>query len=255
MRAFDDFLAADGDHPQRNWIKNEDDPPDCWLCLGTCRYAVEATSTKVQVGDKPAASGVEREKFLLGCQDLCDTIGVLARGKGILRGFYGISFDPSGAVGGGAFGELKKCVVKAALAYVGKHKSASSAPPRSVLFDRREICRIAKYGDARDEVAFLSMEFGYTGDIVRSIKDHLGQALVEKAQKLADKNVQRPWVLLLLNTDGFAEKRDDLYRRVGDDLSTMGSFHSVFVVWGDGTGFMLRSDNPRWGRMKPPDRT
>ena len=133
------------------------------------------------------------------------------------------------------------------------------APGHTIKWNREQVCTITKYSDRQDRLAFSAAHVQVEGEIRESVTKLLTVVLEEKAAKLRSAGVDAPRVLVVLNTEGLAYKRTDVF---DDSLETLwgrtGFFHTVFLVDGDGTGHVLHSSDSRWAarpNIAPPDAT
>jgi len=246
LTAFASFLEEREDPSRLQWEYCRDDPPDCWLHSGGHRFAVEVTSTRVRAGRRDSEELVPLESWGLASQELCRQIGRQAVGCGALHGFFGMCFTTKVSVRGPEFRALKSHVTRMALEYIASNQLAPQAPARSIHFGTTRVCSIGKYAPSPNRVEYAMSDASGEEETVRRVAGYICDAAARKAERLAQRASGNCWILLLLNTDEFAEKCPHVYRKAFEYQSAASCFHSVFVVWGNSTGFMLSSRNPNW---------
>jgi len=251
LRTFASYMEMMEEPDRLRWEFCTDDPPDCWLEIGPVCYAVEITSTKVRAGRSGSEEFVPLESWGRASESLCREISERARDLGILDGSFGMGFTTKAAIRGRKFRELKSHVADRALDYITTYQQERQAPARSIYFGATRVCEIRKFAGSPSTVVYTMVDVLGEKETVLRVSDYLHDAVADKAQRLEKKAAGREWILLLLNTDPFAEKCPDVYQRAFVALSGAIRFHSIFVVWGDSTGFMLHSLDPKW-QVPPP---
>jgi len=253
LESFARFLEEREDPTDLEWEYCQDDPPDCWLHVGKLRFAVEITSTRVHTGRPNSQEAVPLESWGHASEKLCKTIEQLALDCGVLHGAFGMCFTTKVSVLGSEFRALKSHVTRAALEYFATHQLAAEAPTHSVHFGATRVCWIRKYAQSPNRLVYAMSDASGESETVRRVAGYICDAMTRKAQGLARKAQEETWILVLLNTDMFAEKCSDVYRKAFASQPATSLFHSVFVVWGDQSGIMLSSRNPTWQAPRPRD--
>jgi len=113
------------------WTTPAHDPPDLWLDLGETTYAVEVTSTPCRFGE-PWSNAPAQETYLPACQKLLGEVEETAVRQGALRGWYGVSFAPAGAVGKKSFPKWRVHIENALLGYILATTDLREAPGRTI---------------------------------------------------------------------------------------------------------------------------
>lgn len=254
LRAFARFLEDREDLSGLRWEYCEDDPPDCWLYASDSLFAVEITSTRVHAGRPGSPEEVPLETWGRGSERLCREIERQAVGRGILSGAFGIAFTAQVSARDSEYRALKKHVIQEALDYFARNQLATQAPTHIVYYGATRVCSIRKFAHSPNQVFYTMTDVSGEKETIRRIAGYISDAMTRKAEGLVRKARDGDWILVLLNTDVFAEKCSHVYYKAFESQSATSRFHSVFLVWGDQTGIMLTSRKPTWRTTRPRDR-
>jgi len=146
------------------WTIPDHDPPDLWLDVDGITYAVEVTSTPARFGE-PWPDAPTQETYLFACQRLLGKVKEIALGRDSLRGWYGVSFYPRGAVGKKDFPRWRVHIKSALLDYILQTRDLHEAPGHMIHWDQRQVCSIRRYSNERRHVGFLAVGFSYEGEV------------------------------------------------------------------------------------------
>jgi len=242
---FDAFLKTFSTAPQIIWkeVAQQDEPPDYYLLLGGTKFAVEVTTLmeKVSIG---ASSPLPHAVISRILQQFVDEVEIIARLEGYLYGEYLISFPTPID----DFASVREGIQSKLLEYIRRTSSLETAPTkaafeRTVPQQRPQQCRIQKVSNKRDKVLSGGPVWvKWESDAAVDIYDLLNESLDTKADKL--KYIEEPKILLLLDEYRFADP--EMYMRCASQLSSLDSFHTLFVVQGGNRAFILHSQNPDW---------
>jgi hypothetical protein len=152
------------------------------------------------------------------------------------------------------FRRVREEVFQGLLDYIERTQSEIAAPEEIIRYDGYAVCSIQKHNDQVDIVAeaFSDAAWVESPEVTDSVCQMLEVAVVEKKQVFLRKGAEDPKVLsfprilLLLNTYRFAEQT--MYVNCAKRATGLNFFHSVFVVQGDGAGFLLFTSDPDWAR-------
>jgi hypothetical protein len=214
--------------------------------LGSARFAVEVTTLleKVLVGNGLPLPHAVISKIL---QDFVENVETTARAEGCLHGDYLVAFptpiDNFADVRGEIQGRL--------LDYIRSTGSLERSP-LEIVFEgivpqqTPQQCRIQKVGNKLDRVVSGGPVWAkWEGDATVDLCGLLNQSLDTKVDKLRD--ITAPRILLLLDEYMFADQ--EMYEKCIPRISSLGSFHTVFVVQGNERGFVFYSQRSDWSRQ------
>lgn len=226
-------------------VAQQDEPPDYYLFLSTTKFAVEVTTLmeKALVGSSLRLPHAVISKIF---QDFVDEVGTIAKTKGYLHGDYLVSFPTP--IDDFAF--VRDAIQEGLLEYIRSTSSLERAPlkvvfKRTVPQQRPQQCGIQKVSNKLDRVipggpVWMKWE----GDAAADICGLLNESINTKKEKLRD--ISAPKILLLFDEYRFADSK--MYESCIPQLSSLSSFHIVFVVQGNKRGFVLYSRNCSWLR-------
>jgi hypothetical protein len=245
---FDAFLRRFFAPSEVSWIEvaQQDEPPDYYLLLGNARFAVEVTTLleKVPVGSGSPLPPAVISKIL---RDFVEEVEATAKAEGCLHGDYLVTFptpiddltDVRSEIQGRLLDHIRS---------TGSLDSSSLEIvfERTVLQQRRQQCGIQKVGNRLDRVVSGEPVWAkWEGDATVDLCGLLNKSLDTKVNKLRDITV--PKILLLLDEYVFADQ--DMYERCVPRISSLGSFHTVFVVQGNKRGFVFCSQRSDWSQQ------
>ena len=171
----------------------------------------------------------------------------VASQRGSLSGTYIVDF--SGPMAVSDFRRVRRETLQRLLDYIERTKPEVAAPSEVVRYEDRRVCAIQKVNDQADMVdeAFSDAAWVDSPEVADFECQVLKFALTQKKQKLQQKSIQDPRLLssrrmlVLLNTYVFAQQA--MYVECANRVEDLDFFHSVFVVQGDGGGFLLHTSD------------
>ena len=242
---FDAFLGQFFDPSEISWIEvaQEDEPPDYYLVLGSVWFAVEVTTLleNVSVGTASPLPPEIIGRFLRG---FVKEVEQVARAEGSLHGKYLVTF--STPIDG--FSNVRDAIRAKLLDYIRKTSSMKSSSPeivfeRIVPDHRRQQCGIQKVDGRRDRIdSGGPFWVKWEGEATADLCDLIEGSLTTKASKLT--GVAEPKILLLLDRYVFADR--EMYEICLPKVSSLDSFHTVFVVQSSRRGFVFHSQQSDW---------
>lgn len=236
---FDAFLKRYVDPTAVVWeeVSQRDEPPDYFLHLHGVKFAVEVTTLMETI---PVGTAALPEAAIIGSLwHLVDEVERIAGSEGHLHGMYLVDF--SRPIDG--FRDVRHQIQSDLLDYIQATQGLSSAPEKTVFKQGNQWCRIRKLQDSPDKVVQAGPNRGKSeGDAAEDICNLLEERLVAKNHALRD--IRYPKILLLCDSYHFASL--DMYRDCISQLSLLASFHTVFVLQGNGDGFVFHSEDPSW---------
>jgi len=245
---FETFLRGFFAPAEMNWMEVDQlyEPPDYYLLLAGARFAVEVTTLleRVLVGDGSLLPHAVISRIL---QDFVENVETTARAEGCLHGDYLVAFlTPIDN-----FANFRDEIQRRLLDYIRSTSSLERSPleivfERIVPQQRPQQCGIQKVGSKLDRVVSGGPVWAkWEGDAAVDLCGLLNQSLDTKVDKLRDITV--PKILLLLDKYMFADQ--EMYEKCMPRTSSLGSFHTVFVVQGNERGFIFYSQRSDWSRQ------
>ncbi len=220
-------------------VEQKEEPPEFYLSANGTMYAVEVTilMQKVDVGAKKHLP-VSVVRDLLR-EFVADEVEAVARKGHFLQGSYTVVF--SKPITG--FANVKDMIQSDLLSYISATQAVSKAPPRVVYERGRQKCLIRKEHDEENKVVMGGPYIGRReNEASMEVKHLLDNRLDEKQHRL--RNIAYPKILLLHDKYYFAEL--EVYRACISTVSSLRSFHTVFIVESNGEGQVLYSQDPTW---------
>jgi hypothetical protein len=244
---FDAFLRKFFAPSEVIWkeVAQQDEPPDYYLLLGNTQFAVEVTTLveKVLVGSASSLPHAVISKIL---QDFVDEVEATAQAEDCLHGDYLVSFPIDD------FAAIRGEIQKGLLDYIRGTDSWERAPLK-IVFERitpqqrPQQCGIQKVGNKLDRVISGGPVWvKWEGDATIDLCGLLNESLTTKVDKLRD--IAAPKILLLLDEYVFADP--EMYGKCIPQISSLSSFHTVFVVQGNKRGFVLYSQHSDWSKRQ-----
>lgn len=244
---FDTFVKRFFAPSQVTWheVAQQHEPPDYYLLLDNTKYAVEVTTLveSVRVGTSSQMPPSAVHRFL---EQFVDAVEEAAKTEGYLRGYYLVEFTAPID----DFTVVREGIRDGLLEYIRTTSGLESAP-REKVFERivsqrmPQQCWIRKVGSRPSKVKGGGPVWTkWEGEAAEEICGLLGKSLSGKAGKLKD--VGDPIVLLLLDEYRLADRH--MFEGCVRCLPWLAHFHTVFVVQGRESAFLLHSQNPDWLR-------
>ncbi len=233
-RRFDQFLRNQNPAADPTWVEvdQKDEPPDYWLLLDGCEYAVEVTGvhTRVKLGnqDKPA------RQLISSSQRLVKEIEKLARREGALKGWYRVTARPTAAFN-------PQRIRDGIFQYLAKTRDLAVATREPLTSGSRRTWLIDKVAERPDRVSFV-----FSGDargraqVVSELRTLIAERIADKESKLAQ--VHAPKILLLTDQHFFSEP--SVWREASP--AELGSFHTIFRAACDLESYVLASRKAEW---------
>jgi hypothetical protein len=238
---FEEFLKnlLPGSIISWNPVEKKDEPPDFYLSVDGIKYAVEVTRLmqKVTVGTKkPLPVGKIRdllEKFVI------DEVESIARDSHYLHGTYLVAFSKPII----NFTNVRTTIQENLLTYIRATESLNNAPGELIYECGRQNCKITKVHDRGDKVLMGGPgDSKWQREILADAYQLLDKSIGEKRHRL--RNISCPKVLLLHNRDILCDV--DSYKACISSISSIVSFHTVFIVENNSKGLVLYSQDPEW---------
>ena len=222
-----------------NEVEQRAEPPDYYLSVNGITYAVEVTAVVQQVG-----VGAKRSLPVAVIRDTLerfvdDEVEAVARKGSFLQGAYLVGFSKPIT----NFASVKSMIQSDLLSYIAATQRAITAPGQVIYKVRREECRIAKIHSEESKVVMGGPSMGkWETEALVEAKQLLDERLGEKQRRLRD--VDEPKILLLHNRYHFVDLED--YEALIAEVSSLGTFHTVFIVENGTEGRLLYSQEPTW---------
>ena len=235
-RSFDAYLASKLDPMDVSWLDG-DEPPDYYLVVEGVKYAVEVTTIMemVSVGSTefPIASIVH------SLWRLVREVEEEASSEGTLSGTYAVSFlwpitD---------FAQLRASIREGLLNHVRCTQADDSAPPAVIFEQQGQRCTIQKFHNLSSKIGIAGpMTVGWEVEIQQEACRLLQGVIANKAHKLSQ--VMFPRILLLLNEYHLVDRA--YYKECIPTLTSLGDFHTVFIVEDKDRGYVLYTSGSDW---------
>lgn len=220
-------------------VKQEDEPPEFYLSVNGMVYAVEVTimMQKEDVGArKHLPIGIVRDLLR---EFVVDEVEAVARATSSLQGSYLVSFSKPIT----NFANIKGTIQTELLSYISITQTVSKAPPKVVYECNRQKCEIEKVHNEENKVIMGGPVISrWEGEALVEVKQLLDNRLGEKQYRL--RNIAGPKILLLHDKYYFADL--EAYRACISKVSSLHSFHTVFIVGSNSEGQVLYSKNSTW---------
>jgi len=247
---FDAFLREFFAPSEVSWIEvaQQDEPPDYYLLLDSTRFAVEVTTLleKVLVGSGSPLPHAVISKIL---RDFVEEVEATAKAEScFLHGDYLVAF-PTPIDN---FAAVRDEIQEGLLGYIRDTGNLEKAPlkivfERIISQQRPQQCGIQKVGNKLDRVTLGGPVWvKWEGDATIDLCGFLSESLNTKVNKLRDITV--PKILLLFDDYIFADL--GMYEKCIPQISSLSSFHTVFVVQGNKRGFLLYSQHSEWSKQQ-----
>jgi len=246
---FDTFVRSAIPPPEIGWteVEQRDEPPDYYLYLDDARFAVEVTTLleKVAVGTNsplpPAVIAKILRRFVKGVEST-------AKAEGCLHGDYLVAFPTPID----DFSRVRREISANLLDYI-RATAHLERSDMTIVFEqiipqnRPQQCGIQKVGGRRDRVAAgTPFWFKWEGDAAGDLCGLLKKLLDTKIGKL--RAVAPPKILLIRDVYMFADRA--MYEMCKARISSLTSFHTVFIVQGSRGGFVLHSQRRDWSGQR-----
>jgi hypothetical protein len=245
--SFDNYLKSRLGVANTGWQRVSEDPPDFYLALGNRSFAVEVTQTEVMQDTALGTGQVRKQTYLSTHAELVEEVEQAAKASGMLNGTYAILFrSPLTA---SRFSRVKKDVLKKLLDYVQQTQQMTSSPSQTVLHEDLPVCWIEKLHSQSSKVCEVFQGFAWveSPEITDEVCQMLQHAVDDKKSKFERKGESLPKILLLLNTYDFASP--SMYKNCIHRINNADFFHSIFVVWHDGSGFIVYTCDKNWSKL------
>ena len=221
------------------WKEVEKEPPEFYLSVNGMVYAVEVTilMQKVDVrAKKDLPVGIVRDllnKFVI------DEVEAVAKVNSWLQGTYLVSFSKPIT----DFAKHKDLIQSNLLDYISATQAANIAPPKLVYKHNRQKCLIEKVHDEENKVGMGGPVISrWENETLVEVKQLLDNRLDEKQYRL--RNITHPKILLLHDKYYFADL--EVYEACIPTVSSLESFHTVFIVGNIIEGQVLYSQDSTW---------
>lgn len=238
---FDTFLRKFFSSSDVKWEDVQDVRPEYYLFVDKVRYAVEVTTLveKIPVG---GASPIEAAAVFKTLQDFVGGVETAAKAEGNLRGKYVVYLTPIDN-----FACVRDEIQKGLLEYIRDTRNLEAASWkvvfRKITLPHQQLCQIQKVGSKPDKVYVSVAGMPKTGtDIIRGLCSLLNERLDTKVKLL--KKITEPKILLLLDEYVFSDPED--YKACLNQIPSLDSFHTVFVVQDSRDSFLLNSQHNDW---------
>lgn len=246
--SFDDHLKGHLGVTNTDWqrVPRGQDPPDFYLALGNRSFAVEVTRTEVMQDTALGAGQVRKQTYLSTHVEMVKEVEQAAKESGTLNGTYAILFrSPLTA---SHFSKVKKTILEKLLDYIRQTQQMASSPSRPVFCKDSPACWIEKLHNQSDKVCEVFQGFAWveSPEVTDEVCRMLQHAVDDKKRKFEAKGESLPRILLLLNTYDFASPA--MYKDCIHRISDADFFHSIFVVWHDGSGFIVYTCDENWSK-------
>jgi hypothetical protein len=244
---FDVFIKQSFTPSQVVWeeVTQQNEPPDYYLHLDNAVFAVEVT-TLIELTSVGSSVRLPHRVISRFFEQFVDEIGSTARADDYLLGKYLVSFSTPID----DFASARDGIRTKLLNYVRRTRDLEHAPlevvfQKLVPSQRPQQCAVQKLGSQPNRVVTGGPVWSrWEGEAALDICHLVNERLNIKAEKLRD--IMKPKILLLLDRYHFADRR--MYEMCSPQLSSLASFHSVFVVQAEKEGFLLYSENRGWSK-------
>jgi hypothetical protein len=236
---FDEFLKSLKESSAIYWEKG-DDPPDYYLYLDGVKFAVEVTRLMSKVG-----VGANKPLPLVIIIDLLKQIVVdverEAKRDDYLQGTYLVYFSKPIE----NLASNRSVLQSGLLKYIRDTQNLGNALPQMIYKKDRQTCQIRKQDLNEDKVVMGGPnESKWDSEIIVEMCQLLVDRLIEKQRLL--RNIVYPKILLLHDKYPFVDPAR--YKECMLTNSMLASFHTLFVIQGDGDFFVPYSENRVWLR-------
>ncbi len=243
---FDGYLIEKLGVKSTSWtrVARGQDPPDYHLEIGTDRYAVEVTSTKVLHTITPGEIKFDEETYETSIRKLVEELESKTKDEAILSGLYIVIFyNP---FSNKRFSRIRKTILKDLLSFIKATQSFPATSLKTVHHNNKKVCSIFKLQGYPNKIyeVFQYVARTESPEFFKYVTEIINYAVSQKRQKLEQKGVNSPTILLLLNTYGLADPL--IYRKCINHVANIKFFHSIFLVMGDASGSFLYSRNREW---------
>ena len=236
----------------RHWEPVANDPPDFYLRIDDKSFAVEVTSTKVARQASLGEGTILEETYEATHMALINDLETATNEAGILKGVYVIEFDRP--MDTAEFQRTRKVVQGKLQRYIEETQALESFSYDDIMCDGEKICRISKLGKEGNRVFVTFCDGAWTEspEEMKKASDLLQQAITVKKDRLLAKSRDdprlkaAPKVLILLNTYAWATADPAMYWNCIPHIQSLEYFHSVFIVWSDGSCSLLHSTDQAW---------
>ena len=218
-------------------VAQKDEPPDYYLYLDKSKFAVEVTTLmeKVEVG----TATLPEVAIIDSLWRFVDEVELIARNKRCLQGTYIVSFSQPID----DFGIVRDRIQDDLLDYIQATRFFRIIDAEAVFKQGRQQCAIQKLHNESDKITKAGpARSKWEGEAATDICHLLEERLTDKNYKL--RNIVYPRILLLYDSYRFAASQ--MYKDCIPQLSSLASFHTVFVVQGDERSFVLYSQDSGW---------
>jgi len=235
-RCFHAYLATKLDLEDVSWLDG-DEPPDYYLLVRRVRYAVEVTTIMEMV--RVGSTQREWANIIDSLWGLVLEVEKETSNEGTLSGTYAVSFLSPIA----NFRKFRPSIREKLLKYVRRTQADGSAPP-AVIFDQPgQECTIQKLHNLSSKIGIVGpSRFAWEVDRQREACGLLQAMLINKAHKLSQ--VMLPKILLLLNVYRLVDSA--YYKECVPILTSLGDFHTVFIVEDEDRGYVLYTSGSDW---------
>jgi len=230
------YLATKVDPKDVSWLDG-DEPPDYYLVVRGVKYAVEVTTVMEMV--TVGSTEFEWARIIDSLWGLVLEVEKEASNEGALSGTYAVGFSLPIT----NFAQFRASIKERLLNYVHRTQADDSAP-LEVIFERQgQECFIQKLDNKSSEIGIAGpMRFRWEVEIQQEACRLLQAVVTKKVHKLSQ--VTFPKILLLLNEYRLVDSA--YYKQCVPALTSLGDFHTVFIVEDEDTGYVLYTSGSDW---------
>ena len=235
-QSFHSFLTQQVGIQAISWEEGED-PPDYYITINNKRFLVEATTLmeNTPVGD----AQLSESQIISSLWEFVDKVKDTAISRGILCGTYIVAFQQPLT----KFSKLQSRISKELLKYIEQTRAVQKSSEQIVYKNGRERCSIIKIHNEADDIHKsgpnqAKSESQANLQAINILKERLEQ----KARIL--RRFQESKILILY--DAYRFTQPGVYTYQASAIPEINEFHTVFVVRGDNTHFLMYSLEKIW---------
>ncbi len=239
--SFDDFLKNLLPDSVISWtcVEKKEEPPDFFLSVDDTKYAVEVTilMQKFDIGTKkPLPLGKIRDELENFVRDEVESV---ARDNNCLHGVYLVTFSKPID----SFTNAKTMIRNKLLVYIRATEGSGNTPGELVYKCGRQTCKITKVHDGYNKVFMGGPgDSKWKREVLADAYQLLDKRIEQKEHKL--RKISCPKVLLL--HDQYIFGTVETWRARISSISSLASFHTLFIVGNNSKGSVLYSQDPKW---------
>lgn len=205
----------------------ESSPPDFYLIIDNKVVSVEITGLTKMREDEDGP--IPNETYLRSRMKLVYALEDKALELGVLRGRYVVNFHMHWMVSlSRARGHMERHVID----YIQNSKDKEREKNSVIFFERKPVCEIYKLDNMEDRIAptFMDGEWTDTLENVSGAHEMVQRAVSYKIQKLRNKGIPRPWVLVLFNAYPFMSENSFRMCESQERLVGKRAFDWIFII-------------------------